>query len=87
MIVYKCDLCNEIRDCTQRLIDDREYDICSECWNSLSSRLKGKGRPKPCHEFVTLPTPPPLPESPGEPKQPPRPGGPPIIYRASDPVN
>ena len=85
MIVYRCDLCNEIRDCTQKEIDGKEYDICSECWNSLSAKLSGKGRSKRC-EFVTLPAPT-MPESPREPKQPPMPGAPPVIYGSADPMN
>jgi ribosome-binding protein aMBF1 (putative translation factor) len=46
MIVYKCDLCGEIRDCAQRAIEQTEYDICSECWNELMAKVKGKGRAK-----------------------------------------
>jgi hypothetical protein len=85
MIVYKCDLCNEIRDCAQKEIDGREYDICSECWDSLSAKLTGKGRSKR-REFVTVPAQP-TPDSPREPKQPPMPGTPPTIYGSAAPVN
>jgi hypothetical protein len=46
MIVYRCDLCGEIRDCNQREIDRLEYDICSECWSALMAKLKDKGRRK-----------------------------------------
>lgn len=49
-----CDLCGETKDCLQKEIEDKEYDICSECWNHLSQRLKGKGRPK-IQETVFLP--------------------------------
>ncbi len=51
-----CDLCGEPRDCQQKEIEGKEYDICSECWNPLAHKLKGKGRPiKP--EIVSLPPP------------------------------
>jgi hypothetical protein len=86
MIVYRCDLCDEVRDCDQREIDHTEYDICSECWNSLLSKLKGKGRSKRNNEIVALSTSP-GPESPREPKQSPFPGAPPTIYASADPVN
>jgi len=41
-----CDLCGETKECLLREIEGREYDICSECWNPLAERLKGKGRVK-----------------------------------------
>lgn len=82
MIVYRCDLCGEIRDCTQREIEQTEYDICSECWNSLICRLKGKGRSKQPRELVLLPTSP-LPPQPDKPNREPLPGEPPQIYCAS----
>ena len=84
MMVYRCDLCNEVRECTPREIGDREYDICSDCWNSLLDKLNGKGRSKRAREFVTLPA---QPESPHEPKQPPMPGIPPTIFGSADLVN
>jgi len=86
MIVYKCDLCNEIRDCTQRDIGDKEYDICSQCWTSLLAKLEAKGRSRRIRDCVTLPTYP-LPEAPHEPKQPPMPGAQPTIYDGTDQVN
>jgi hypothetical protein len=86
MIVYRCDLCDEVRDCAQREIDHTEFDICSECWNSLRSKLKGKGRFTRNNEIVALPTSP-RPESPREPKPSPFPGTPPTIYANADPVN
>lgn len=49
-----CDLCGKEKDCAQKEIDGREYDICSECWNPLAQKLKGKGRVKP-GETVLLP--------------------------------
>jgi len=41
-----CDLCGKASECLQKEIEGREYDICSECWNPLAQRLKGKGRVK-----------------------------------------
>jgi hypothetical protein len=87
MLVYRCDLCNEIRDCAQRVIEDTEYDICSDCWKSLFQKLTGKGRSKRPHDIVTAP-PPCVPDSPNEPKPSHFPGAPPIIYGNSEhPVN
>ena len=82
MIVYKCDLCGEIRDCGQKEIDRTEYDICSDCWDALMAKLKGKGRPKARREttFVTVP------EIPSETRQP-FPGQPPEIIAGSDRAN
>ncbi len=78
MIVYRCDLCGELRDCAQRDIGAVEYDICSECWSELMARLKDKGRPKTKRERVTLPPPAITPETTREAK-PPYPGKPPDI--------
>jgi hypothetical protein len=33
--MQKCDLCNEVRDCVPKVIGDKEYDICLECWKAL----------------------------------------------------
>jgi ribosome-binding protein aMBF1 (putative translation factor) len=73
-----CDLCGEQKECLQRDIEGKEYDICSECWNPLAQKLKGKGRKK--HETVFLP--PPKIEEPEEPE--PLPGEPPKIFGISD---
>ena len=51
-----CDLCGEARDCRQKEIDGKEYDICSECWNPFAQKLRGKGRVKN-RETVFLPAP------------------------------
>ena len=51
-----CDLCGEAKDCLQKEIAGKEYDICSECWNQLAQRLKGKGRVMN-RETVFLPSP------------------------------
>jgi hypothetical protein len=73
-----CDLCGEPKDCLQKEMDGKEYDICSECWNPLAQKLKGKGRIK-TRETVFLPPPHALPER--EPEEPP-PGEPPKIWGA-----
>jgi len=39
-----CDLCGPAKECEQKEIDGKEYDICVECWKPLAERLKGKGR-------------------------------------------
>lgn len=51
-----CDLCGEAKDCLQKEIEGKEYDICPECWNPLAQKLKGKGRAKN-RESVFLPQP------------------------------
>jgi hypothetical protein len=43
-IMITCDLCGEAEDCLQKEIEGKEYDICSQCWNQLAQKLKGKGR-------------------------------------------
>jgi hypothetical protein len=50
-----CDLCGQAKECQQKEIDVKEYDICSECWNPLAEKLKGKGRVKKERETVFLP--------------------------------
>jgi hypothetical protein len=61
MIVYRCDLCGEVRDCGLHQIDNAEYDLCAECWEGLMARLQGKGRSRKGRETVTLPA---IPETP-----------------------
>jgi hypothetical protein len=34
----------EKRECLPRCMEDKEYDVCSECWNALARKLKGKGK-------------------------------------------
>ena len=41
-----CDLCGEAKNCVQKEIGGKEYDICSECWKPFEQRLMGKGRKK-----------------------------------------
>ena len=72
-----CDLCGKAKDCLQKEIDGKEYDICSECWEPLALKLKGKGREKFC-ETVLLP--PRTVREHEEEEQPLRPGGPPVIH-------
>jgi ribosome-binding protein aMBF1 (putative translation factor) len=51
-----CDLCGQTKDCLQKEIEGKEYDICAECWNPLAQKLKGKGRAT-SRETVFLPPP------------------------------
>jgi hypothetical protein len=77
-----CDLCGETKDCLQKEIERKEYDICFECWAALAERLKGKGRLKNC-ETVFLPPPRQIKEH--EPENPkPLPGEPPKIWGEGD---
>ena len=41
-----CDLCGQARECLQKEIDGKEFDICGDCWRPLEEKLKGKGRVK-----------------------------------------
>ena len=52
-----CDLCGQSKECLQKEIDSKEYDICSDCWNPLAEKLKGKGRAQKSREIVLLPPP------------------------------
>lgn len=72
-----CDLCGQARECLQKEIERKEYDICSECWTPLAERLKGKGRAKESRETVFLP--PPVKEREDEERKP-LPGEPPKIW-------
>lgn len=75
-----CDLCGKEKDCRQREIEGKEYDICFDCWSPLKQKLKGKGRSK--HDTVFLP-PPRTKQLEEEPK--PLPGEPPTIFGAERP--
>jgi hypothetical protein len=95
-----CDLCGRSKACLPRQIEDKEYDICSACWNPLAKKLKGKGRVRKEldrkdregdeREMVILPQPftttpvITLPEPRKEPQAPP--GGPPKIWSGAGPA-
>ncbi len=71
-----CDLCGQAKSCLQKEIEGKEYDICSECWNPLAEKLKGKGRAKKTRDTVFV-SPPAVKEE--EPRKP-VPGEPPKIW-------
>lgn len=77
-----CDLCGEAKDCLQKEIEGKEYDICSECWKPLEQKLRGKGRLR--KEIVFLP--PPI-EKEREDEEKPEPGEPPKIWGQVDQPN
>jgi hypothetical protein len=77
-----CDLCGEPKDCRQKEIEGKEYDICGKCWNPLAQRLAGKGRTKN-RETVFLPPPRVLNERENE-EEKPLPGEPPKIWGVTD---
>ena len=77
-----CDLCGETKDCLQKEIEGKEYDICAECWNPLAQKLKGKGRAK-SRETVFLPPPRTFKEREGDEPEP-LPGEPPKIFGEVD---
>jgi ribosome-binding protein aMBF1 (putative translation factor) len=70
-----CDLCGQARECLQKEIEGKMFDICGDCWRPLEDKLKGKGRVKKEREMVVLPRTSPETE---EPKTPP--GSPPKIF-------
>jgi hypothetical protein len=76
-----CDLCGQTKDCLQKEIESKEYDICSECWSALSERLKGKGRPRRQADTVFLPSPD---KEPAPRETRPVPGQPPKIWSTVD---
>lgn len=73
-----CDLCGETKDCLQKEIEGKEYDICAECWKPIAERLRGKGRLQ--RRDIAILTPPRAKEPDEEPK--PLPGEPPKIWGA-----
>jgi ribosome-binding protein aMBF1 (putative translation factor) len=82
--VILCDLCGQTKECLQKEIDSKEFDVCVDCWRPIEEKLKGKGRrSKKKSEAVFLP-PPPAPE-PSEPKTPP--GMPPKIIGGAERTN
>jgi hypothetical protein len=76
-----CDLCGQAKECQQREIEGKEYDICSECWKPFAEKLKGKGRVKKERETVFLP---PLTKEPERQEPKPLPGEPPKIWGGVD---
>jgi len=72
-----CDLCGQTRECVQKEIEGKEYDICAECWKPLAEKLKGKGRTIKERETVFLPA---LTKEPERPEPKPVPGEPPKIW-------
>jgi hypothetical protein len=83
MVVYECDLCGEVKECLQKEIDHKEYDICRECWGELQAKLQGKGRVKESREIILLSPP----REPDEREEKPEPGEPPIIRGSSERPN
>ena len=79
-----CDLCGKVKDCLQKEIEGKEYDICSQCWKPLEQRLRGKGRAK--KEMVFLPPPIEAKEREDEDTEP-LPGEPPKIWADVDRPN
>ena len=77
-----CDLCGKAKDCLQKEIAGKEYDICPECWNPLAQKLRGKGRVKN-RETVFLPAPRIIKEQDDE-EPGPLPGEPPKIWDAAE---
>ena len=72
-----CDLCGETKDCLQKEIEGKEYDICADCWKPIAERLKGKGRAGK-REIVILPPP-----RASDPEDEPKPGELPKIWGAA----
>jgi len=72
-----CDLCGQAKRCTPKEIEGKEYDICSDCWNSLAEKLTGKGRTTREREMVFLP---PVTSEPVREEPKPVPGEPPKIW-------
>jgi hypothetical protein len=80
-----CDLCNEAKECLQKEIEGKEFDICAACWRPLEQKLRGKGRTKKSRDTVLLP-PNTIPEREPE-EQKPTPGQPPTIFGGMDRPN
>ena len=72
-----CDLCGQAKECLQKEIEGKEYDICAECWKPLAEKLNGKGRVRKERETVFLP---PLMKEPAREEPKPPPGEPPKIW-------
>jgi hypothetical protein len=46
VLIYKCDDCGEVKECTEVTINGLVYDFCNDCKRKLDKKLKGKGRYK-----------------------------------------
>jgi hypothetical protein len=79
-VAILCDLCGRAKECLQKEIDCREFDICADCWRPLEETLKGKVRVKKTRDSVFLPPPTVSEREPEAPK--PMPGQPPKIFGA-----
>ena len=55
MQLYKCDVCNKIKDCEEIEIQNKVYDICKECKAVMDTTLKGKGRTAPYKVDIQYP--------------------------------
>jgi hypothetical protein len=77
-----CELCGEVKDCLQKEIEGKEYDICAQCWEPLAQKLRGKGRTVN-REIVLLPPPSAVKEGEDEPPGP-LPGETPKIWGAAN---
>jgi hypothetical protein len=47
-----CDLRGQARECLQKEIGGRVFDICADCWRPLQEKLSGKGRVKKEREMI-----------------------------------
>ena len=77
-----CDLCGQAKECLQKEIDSREFDICADCWRPLEEKLKGKGRVKKTREMIFVPPRTAPAREPEEPKT--SPGFPPKIFGGAE---
>ncbi len=77
-----CDLCGQAKDCQQKQIESKDYDICADCWKPLAEKLKGKGRARKERETVFLP---PLTTEPEQPEPTHVPGKAPKIWGGDRP--
>jgi len=55
LTVILCDLCGEEKECVQKEIDGRQFDLCTDCRRALEEKLRGKGRVKKTRDIVFLP--------------------------------
>jgi hypothetical protein len=42
-VLILCDLCGKSKECLQKQIDDKGFDICADCWRPLEEELKEGG--------------------------------------------